>query len=140
MKVERLNNLDGVPKGNYVGYVWLSDQKKPIVLTGQEFVKANFQSTNPFIVEGYLFDESEKRSVQIKHSGRLDIRLFHLDDNDFESGYLVEFLAHRLEGVSKLKFLEIWKSSADKFCLEMEVDECVAKVFVGFVNSKNHEI
>ncbi|GAB4255892.1 MAG: hypothetical protein Kow0027_22800 [Saprospiraceae bacterium] len=133
MKVEKLNELREIPTAHlFDGYVWLSDAKKPEVLIGKYF---DFSSIgkNPFVIEALLYDAANEVSYHVRHSGRYHIHKYDLkhlpDEVETEE---VSYLPHRLDGVKKCKFKQIWMPEKDPYCEDMPVLTMKALVFVGF--------
>lgn len=145
-----------IEKANYVGYVWMSDSKTPIIYYGKEPVELTLNDDdNPFVIEGNLWDPEKRESVKIAFvDGKYLIRkvivsedeLNGIDDRTLDSenssGKLVattrkEFYAHRLPRVEKLLFLQYWESVKDPACEGMEVLSPSKLVFVGFNNKED---
>jgi CRISPR type III-associated protein (TIGR04423 family) len=131
MAINRIEKLADIPNLNYKGYYWLSDSETPVMVNGK------FDSTqikiNPFIIEGMLWDEKTKKSIMISHTGNYQI--FEYDLKEIE-GELVEkeYMAHRLAGVSKVCFKQLWQDVRDANCEGKEVLKMKAQIFVGFKN------
>ncbi len=138
MKVEKLNELKQIPDGiAFDGYVWLSDKKKPEVLRGEPFNFSDIEQ-NPFVVEALLYNAENEVSYHIRHAGRYHIHKYDL--KNLSEGIKAEdvaYLPHRLDGVTKCKFKQIWIPEEDSYCEGMEVLTMKALVFVGFENKKN---
>ncbi len=121
-----------IPEGNYIGYYWLSNAQEPVKVTGS-FPSAILNQPLPFVVEGNLYDTNNKISISIRHNGSKHI--IHQFDLKNTTGFginPVEFIAHRLPGVNKVKFLELWKEVNDTLCEMMTTLRPYARVFVGF--------
>ena len=127
------HTLDSLPNLNYQGYIWLSDADKPIVLQNEafDFSKINI---NPFIVEALLFNEEKEVSLHIQHTDKYHITEYHVNQFDVADVVDIEFLPHRLVGVSKVKFKQIWIPQPDTNCAGMDVLNLKAIVFSGFKN------
>lgn len=125
------NNLTDIPDYSYEGYIWLSDEKEPTVLNNESFDFSKI-NTNPFIIEGLLHSKNENVSVHIQHTGEYQIFEYHLNDYAQSSIVKKEYLPHRLENVSKVKFKQIWLPEPDENCEGMEVMTLKAIVFCGF--------
>ncbi len=125
------NKLTDIPNYSYEGYIWMSDENKPKVLNNESFDFSKIK-TNPFIIEGLLYSKTENISIHIQHAGNYQIFEYHL--NDYAKSNIVEkeYLPHRLEHVSKVKFKQIWLPEPDKICEGMEVMTLKSIVFCGF--------
>lgn len=136
-----------IPRGSYVGYIWLSDEAKPIIIPEQndrydlEQDGLDFSSDqNPFVIEGLLFDASRNLSITIKYvDGGYIVNEYSVDrlaSSDFKE---VTYQSHRMDG-RKLKFRQYWEESEDEFCDDpqeargMKTLRPGKLVFVGFDN------
>lgn len=128
----KLDTLADIPNLLYDGYVWLSDETNPRKLKDARF-DASIVAENQFIIEALLWSESEKTSIQIRHTDKYLIHKIELDKLP-ENAALVErkYLAHRVEGVKKLIFKQLWQPERDPLCEGMEVLMMKAQIFVGF--------
>jgi CRISPR type III-associated protein (TIGR04423 family) len=131
--ITKHHSLETLPDLNYQGFIWLSDADKPIVLQNEPFDLSKIK-TNPFIIEALLFNAEKEISIHIQHTGNYQITEYHF--NRFDNAEVVdnEYLPHRLDGVSKVKFKQIWISRPDENCAGMEVLNLKAIVFCGFKN------
>ncbi|MBA4848974.1 TIGR04423 family type III CRISPR-associated protein [Emticicia sp. BO119] len=127
----KLNQLTDIPDYVYEGYVWLSDNDKPIVYKDVKF-KPNEIKQNPFIVEGLLWAKKEGISIHIRHTGRYLIHKYDMNASDLSKD-IKQYLPHKIEGIKKLKFKPVWKPETDPLCEGMEVLKMKALVFIGFV-------
>ena len=73
------NNLIDIPQRNYQGYVWYSDQTKPITLYGEKTFKFQEEAKNPFVIEALLFVEDENVSVMIRHTDYIRITEYKIN-------------------------------------------------------------
>ncbi len=140
-----------IDKANYVGYVWMSDSKTPIIYYGKEPVElALNDDDNPFVIEGNLWNPETRESVKIVYAdGTYRVRktsvseeeLRGIDDKTLDLGPHTEkqvattkkeFYAHRLPRVEKLLFLQYWECVKDPSCEGMEALSPSKLVFVGF--------
>jgi len=130
--IKKLNSLAEIPDLNYEGYFWLSDAKEPIVLNNQIYDYKTV-GINPFVIEALLYCEKENISIQVQHTGEYQIFEYHL--NDYPEASLLEktYLPHRLEGVQKVKFKQIWLPEQDENCQGMDVMILKSIVFCGFL-------
>lgn len=118
-----------IEKSKYQGYLWYSDKKEPQVLHDEVFELEIADNTNPFVIEGQLFDG--QKSISIKYvDGKYIVNTYDLNTLD---GVMQEqtFHSHRMEG-KLLKFKQIWKNQSDELCEGMQVLQPAELVFVGF--------
>ena len=116
----------------FEGYCWYSNASKPRVFNNEILTKELFTSL-PFIVEGNLYSEETGISINIKNiDGDYLITQAQIKDLDLESK---EYLAHRLEGVGKIKLVHHWEEEEPDDLLEgMTTLVPVWMAFKGFVN------
>lgn len=121
--------MKSIKKSKYEGYIWYSDATSPIVYRGNDDIGFDLDDDdNPFIIEGQLWDG--KNSIGIKYvDGRYIVSRYEIDDVDHD---VETYIAHRMEGVSGLKFKRLWRERPDVFCENFEVLEPAGLVFVGF--------
>lgn len=129
MKIE----INNIPDLNYEGYLWYSDEPKP------EFVKGKLDKTKltklPFVIEGNLWAETEKVSINIKNiDSEYVVTKFDIPSK-FSSN---EYLAHDLEGVDKYKMYQHWEESTEDLPIGMSSLQPAWAAFTGFIyNTKN---
>lgn len=124
----------------YVGYLWLSDSAMPKVLDRANLDVSLFDTArNPFVVEGFLYDEQSSTSFSIRYvDGETIVCKHTLTEIDREDNAVREYYGNRMEG-RKLKFLDVWEPVKDELCLQMEVLQPQAEVFIGFVEPDNNK-
>lgn len=128
-----MKKLSNINNRTFEGYIWLSDQEKPILLRNETFDFSKYEEgANPFIVEALLYNNNN--SVHIQHTGRYVVKEFdfkHLENKGavFED---VKFLPHRLDSVNKVKFKQLWLPEEDADCENMPVLKMKALIFTGF--------
>jgi len=130
-----LQKLTEIPEGTYEGYLWLSDEEAPRLVNTlePERYERNGLPANPFIREGFLFDEKAGVSVAIRHvPGKYHIHSVFLEQLPQErEEHALTFLAHKaLPG--PLKFREIWLPEPDDLCDGLNVLRKKAVIFTGF--------
>ena len=130
--VRKIDMLTEIPAFKYEGYVWMSDAKEPKVLNHESF---DFESikTNPFVIEALLYSPDEEVSIHVQHTGDYQIYAYSLKEFSQSEIYEKEYLSHRLEDVSRLKFKQLWLPNTDTNCEGMEVLTLKAIVFCGFL-------
>lgn len=144
--MNKIINITDIPKGGkYEGYLWISDSDKPKVeIRNQQseglltkILSEIIDNSNPFIVEGHLYDEVNKKSYSIRYvDGRHIVVEYNLNNlpSDYER---VSFIGNRLDGVSNIKFIRYWKTELDILCECMETFVPAGYVFEGFEYNKN---
>ena len=119
-----------IEKSIYQGYLWYSDQKAPQVLNNEVFELESADSSNPFIVEGQLFDG--QKSISIKYvDGKYLVKEYILDDLSNCEKVEQVFHSYRMDG-EQLKFNLYWREVEDDLCEGMKVLQPAELVFVGF--------
>lgn len=109
---KKLNDLHEIPDIEYEGYLWMSDEIKPIIIDGKYSIFKN--QINPFIVEGNLLSKDKSVSISIRHAGnQLMINQYNLNEmagllKDPEQFTYKKYLAHRLDGIRFLNFILVW--------------------------------
>jgi CRISPR type III-associated protein (TIGR04423 family) len=128
-----MNKPTEIPTKKYQGYVWLSDEKYPVVLLDKEYDFSTLKE-NQFVIEALLWNaEDGGTSIMIRHTGKYHIQEFKL--NELPTGHeLVEkvYLPHRLDKVKHVYFKQLWIPEPDAFCEGMEVMTMKALIFTGF--------
>lgn len=120
---------------SYDGYLWWSNADKPLVYKNESLPVWPEEGSNPFIIEGQLFDKQTRKSFSIRFiDGSYCIHCADL--NEFKSIEYIEkeYLPNRMEGISKLCFREYWRPEEDDLCEGMEVLKPAELIFVGFKN------
>ena len=145
--------METIDKAKYVGYLWRSDQRTPEVYDGTEELELSLpDGENPFVIEGNLWDEARRRSIMIRYiDGRYRVRKVEVAERELEgisddkvdaaeegqvATTVKEYLAHRMAGVRKLRFLQYWRAEKDDLCGGMLVLRPYQLVFVGFVKKE----
>lgn len=133
--MKRYNNITDIPAREYEGYIWDADGNQPIVYDGKAILDvANFQPAS-YILEALLYykDKETEISIHIRHSGKEHIYEFDLNHLP-EGSELVkaEYLPHRLKGIGKVHFKQLWVPEDDPFCEGMPVLKMKALIFTGF--------
>ncbi len=128
-------DLKDIPKDvAFQGYLWMSNKTSPKVLKDKPHDFSKYaDKKNPFVVEALLWDKENKVSYHITHSGRYQVYRYKLKKLPKEAELKkVKYLPHRLDGVNKCKFKQLWVAEKDPLCEDMEVLVMKALVFVGF--------
>ncbi len=124
-------------KGNYEGYIWMSDATKPVVYNSNESVDITLDdNANPFVIEGELYDKQNGESISIRFAdGHYFVKKFTVKPEDLKGSERVtkkEYLAQRMPGVGRLKYLQYWNEAKDTLCDDMETLQPGDLVFVGY--------
>ncbi len=125
----KIDSLAKIPDFNYEGYVWFSNEKSPERLDNKPFTYRSIPE-NPFIIEALLWASKEKIAIHIVHTDKYLIHKYEAIDDKMD---IVKYLPHhRLNGVKKVKFKQLWIPESDPLCEGMEVLTMKAQIFVGF--------
>ena len=131
MKTPKYIKTDHIERGNYEGYVWMSNNNKPDIIDGEYENELN-PSANPFIIEAQLFNGTSSYSVRYV-DGRYHVLCYEVNPEDLLDNDVISrtFQSHRMEG-KILSFLEYWKEENDELCMDMPVLVPAVMVFIGF--------
>jgi CRISPR type III-associated protein (TIGR04423 family) len=131
--IVKYKSLSEIPSASYDGYIWMSNEDKPKLLNKVDFSDRNL-TLNPFIVEGLLFDEENNKSIHITHDGDYTITVFDINKFTKPTFEVVEkkYLPHRLDGVNKVCFKQIWMEKAEENSADFPVLKLQATIFSGF--------
>jgi hypothetical protein len=92
-----------IEQAKYSGYLWYSDKTTPDIIEKDFSLEIN-SNTNPFIIEGQLFDGTN--SISIKYvDGSYYVNKTTVDKNNSSDD--IEFISHRMKG-KKLVFTQLW--------------------------------
>jgi CRISPR type III-associated protein (TIGR04423 family) len=132
--IKKITSLSEIPDVNYIGFYWLSDAEFPVMVTENKKFDSTHIKINPFIVEAMLWDDKSQKSIMISHTGSYQIFEYNL--KEIEGEFVEkEYFAHRLEGVSKVCFKQLWQTEKDLNCEDMQVLKMKAQIFIGFKNN-----
>lgn len=96
----------------YEGYLWYSNRETPEILDKQALTLPE-EGTNPFVVEGQLYNESEGLSYSIKYvDGQYIVHQFQVKDAPKDTS-LMAYLPNRM-GNRRLLFLRCWEEVFQK--------------------------
>ena len=127
--------INEIKTRKYEGYVWFSNKETPKVLRNEEYdFSKHTENENPFIVEALLYCREENISVMIRHTDKYHIKEFDLNEYSDENFVDVQYLPHRLDGVNKVNFKQLWLPEEDEHCEKLEVLKMKALIFTGFNN------
>ena len=127
--------METIDKARYEGYVWMSDQQEPLVICpDEEFEMTLCDEDNPFVVEGNLWDATNRVSIMIKYvDGKYIVRRTEVTDECKKNATRKEFLPHRVKGVKKLVLLQCWNEEKDPLCENMVTLQPGKLEFIGFI-------
>jgi len=120
----------------YTGYLWMSNKDKPLVLAEPGTVSsALFETKNPFVAEGLLYDSGNDVSISIRYAdGKYFITRYEnargADDDPLADD--VEYFSVRMAPELKMKFRRRWKLEPDPNCEDMEAPSVESEAFIGF--------
>ena len=124
-------NLQDIKNRHYEGYLWYSDQERPLLVNGNVTLP---KGNNPYIQEGMLWCKEEQISIMIRHTGRYQIGEFDLNELEKKGAKLEpeQYLAHKLD-FSELKFYQLWELEEDPLCAGYQTYKQKAIIFAGFI-------
>jgi len=118
-----------IEKRKYEGYLWYSNEQQPQVLYGQSEWGIDINNaTNPFIIEGQLWDEESRTSVSIKYIDGNYYKSETVLQGDYD---LVEYIPRRMPKVEKLLFARCWKTVDDELCEGFNTTKLENVLFIG---------
>lgn len=128
-----LELLSEIPDYNYVGYIWMSDNDRPELITDKTKIPTK---NNPYVVEGNLYCEEKGISISIKNTGEGYI-IGQIDLKKAMADKAIElkpqmFFSHRLNPVKEVNFKQAWIAEKDEMCGGMHVLQPAWRAFVGF--------
>lgn len=133
METNRIGIKDINNDSVYQGYTWMSDADEPIVVNDCQLGLEISGQSNPFIIEGQLWNSERKKSYSIKFvDGEYLITEYCLTDDDLCRQEHVYYCANRMPGHPYLHFLRFWELESDSLCEGKEVLTPKQMVFVGF--------
>lgn len=108
----RINKIKSL---TYEGYLWMSDQENPTIYENDS-VTLPEEGTNPFVVEGQLYNEKEGLSYSIKFvDGQYIVQEYEVTEADMKNpdNQVKTYLSNRM-GDKKLQFLRYWEEVPDE--------------------------
>ena len=123
------------------GYIWKSDAAKPEIISDKEFDFDTIDdSSNPFVIEGELYDKDANVSVSIRYiDGQHIIRDFDVNMLNPDTTALTPytFVPNRMPGIEGLNFMQVWRTAEDESCKDssghnMKVLQPAELIFTGF--------
>jgi len=103
---KKLTEID--PEQKYEGYLWWSNATRPEVYQNQQLSEWPEEKSNPFIIDGQLYDKSNNKSYSIRFvDGNYLIQCFDLNKLKELECINKEYLPPRVpEDITKLCFRE----------------------------------
>ena len=122
---------------SFEGYLWYSNMNTPEIFYDKLITDLPTDSSNPFIIEGNLWNSKNKISYLIKYiDGQHHVYEYKFNSHDDIGNcksVQKKYLPNRFEPrVKKLKFLEFWRPVKDEFCNGFDVLQPAELVFIGF--------
>lgn len=137
---------------NAQGYLWYSDQTEPETYNNKPVELILDEKRNPFIIEGQLYSDEEKKSISIKFiDGNYIVKTYDFNARRFiapdsavmTEGRVEQYIANsRLELSQPLNFIRAWKTEEDKINDNWETLRPTGLVFKGFgtkIKGGNHD-
>lgn len=125
---------------NYEGYLWWSDKSEPEMYLGDKPIEFPEEITNPFIIEGNLWDKATDTSYLIRFiDSEYWVYKFELKGIPDERITTHKYLPNRMPGIDKLIFKEVWEEQPDPLCNGFEVLKPAFIAFVGFKYQKEEK-
>lgn len=100
---------------NYEGYIWMSDKDEPTVYNNAP-VELPLNYSNPFVVEGQLYNRTQGISYSIKFvDGQYIVQEYYVTESDRENpdNQIKTYISNRM-GDKKLQFLRYWEDVCDE--------------------------
>ena len=135
--MEKTDFINKIKDRPLTGYLWLSNESIPSlkrIYDNAAIDTSVFDCEKSFVAEGLLYDDNAKLSYQIKFiNGSYQIFENESEPKQGEEVSSKSYIAHRINGVKKLKFNQIYAPKEDKECCRnMQVLTLDRVVFVGF--------
>jgi len=131
-------SLQDIPSNKmYEGYLWRSYKQEPELYYGDEPIELPKEITNPFIIEGNLWNKVDEISYLIRFiDGEYLVYEFKLKGIHPERITELKYLPNRMPAdIKKLSFSEVWSEQPDPLCNGFEVLKPAFIAFVGFKKS-----
>ena len=137
---------------NAQGYLWHSDQTEPRTFIDLDIELHLDEKINPFVIEGQLYSDEEKKSISIKFiDGEYVVKTYDLsahrfiapDSDVMTEGEEEQYIANsRLNLSQPLNFIRVWRTVNDKINDNWETLRPTGLVFKGFgtkIKGGNHD-
>lgn len=119
-------------KGNYEGYIWLSDQTQGILIDKDKCISSQMPIYNSnYISEALLTNGSE--SIHYTYTHRPVIENHKIPSDKNVTIVAKKYLPNRLgDKINFIKFNEIWEEKPDELCEGLMVLTKTKEIFSGF--------
>lgn len=137
---------------NAQGYLWYSDQTEPRISIDKDIELHLDEKINPFVIEGQLYSDEEKKSISIKFiDGKYIVKTYDFNARRFiapdsavmTEGRVEQYIANsRLNLSQPLNFIRVWKTVEDKINDNWRTLRPTGLVFKGFgtkIKGGNHD-
>lgn len=121
----------------FEGYLWYSDQQMPKVFENDTADLTGLLTALPFVVEGMLYYPAQNRSLHIQNLDGQYIIGEVTHKQAMTEVKVVEWPAHRMGAVSKLKMVQGWAEQPHELLPGFTVKVPTFKAFVGFKKSSH---
>ena len=132
-------NLKDIKPYQYEGYIWMSDQRYPIIFNGADAISLP-ERDNAFIAEGFLWHPDTRTSIRITyHDGKQHVYETIISPEELqgcEYTSVETYISHRITGVTRLSFVRFWNLQSEELCEGFEVYTPQALVFTGFIKNE----
>ena len=118
----------------FLGYIWLSDQKEPIVVKNEQ-IKISKLLINPFVIEGNIIDKTKNISYTILHNGN-DYNIYEFNLSSLPASWVTDenddLIKYQsiIPSTEWLYFQRYWKCEIDLQCNGMSVYKPAAIIFI----------
>ena len=148
-RLKTLSSLSDIPSDiEYSGYVWISNDPKPIVIIDNTYDFSK-KFDKAYIIEAYLYSKEKNLSISVKHLDGKDlisqIDLNGLDiskenENISKHRYIADAaitnkykeITDENKKVIYLDFIQYWDYEEDELCENLKVLKPTWVAFVGF--------
>lgn len=119
----------------FEGYYWCSNEKSPVILTGEPIQQSWFTEL-PFVIEANFYAKAEQISLQVRHLdgvyhvARIDLSLLDSIHHD-----RVSYIGHDLGG-RNYEMVEAWEPQPDELLEGMKTLVPAWAAFAGFITNK----
>jgi len=140
--IYKINEIEAIPSRNYEGYLWYSDEERPMYIGEKDKIfDKEYLTTYPFVVEGALYSIEENKSLTIRclegkyYIHEIDFNILEQNKKSYRKiphEWLVAKDVNR-----KVLMWEVWTLDKDPLCANMPSFRAAFWAFKGFINSSN---
>lgn len=120
------------------GYIWMSDKTQPEIISELNIDDYKKTPSNPFVNECMFSTETTSYIIRFV-DGQYIISEASFSVPEGAIDKPVEYCAHRLEGIAKIKLVQRWELRENTNCLDMKEYVPTQLVFKGFEPTKAEE-